>query len=193
MTKNKNMDIRAIRTRKQIMTALMDLLKKKNFESIRVADITAEAMINRATFYNYFTDKYQLLEAVTKEILLVDIQKDLASSDFSIDLLEQIYLLLTDFHLKMSNFCSSNYEELSTGTDAILRQEVRGAILKSLQVSFPNEADEDLDSFARILSWTIFGLAYEWQLSRKDSPQAYFARFRKNLENMVQTAHVTEH
>lgn len=54
-------DLRVIKTRKNIYNALTNLLKAKAFEDIKVSDICQEALINRSTFYDHFTDKYELL------------------------------------------------------------------------------------------------------------------------------------
>ena len=60
MTTTENTDIRTIRTQKLIMDSFKELLNHKSFEAIRVSDISNAAEINRATFYNYYTDKYYL-------------------------------------------------------------------------------------------------------------------------------------
>lgn len=49
-------DIRSKKTRQQIIEAFITLLHQKSLEKIKIADITNQAQINRATFYNYFTD-----------------------------------------------------------------------------------------------------------------------------------------
>lgn len=42
--------------------ALVYLLQKKNFDSIKTTEICENALVSRNTFYNYYTDKYALLE-----------------------------------------------------------------------------------------------------------------------------------
>ena len=73
---NTKTDPRILRTRKLIMDAFMELSGKKEFKDITVKDITAEAMINRATFYYHFEDIYDLLEKVLSEVLLVNLDCD---------------------------------------------------------------------------------------------------------------------
>ena len=58
---NKKDDLRVIKTRKLIYQTLLDLMKEKNFEEIKVSDICSKAMINRSTFYAHYEDKYELL------------------------------------------------------------------------------------------------------------------------------------
>ncbi|MER2115129.1 MAG: TetR family transcriptional regulator, partial [Solibacillus isronensis] len=56
--KEVKVDPRIRRTRKLIMDAFIELSSQKEFKDITVKDITAEAMINRATFYYHFEDIY---------------------------------------------------------------------------------------------------------------------------------------
>lgn len=55
-------DRRTRRTRQMIKQALIDLTVEKGFSAVTVHDIAERAMINRATFYRYYLDKYDLLE-----------------------------------------------------------------------------------------------------------------------------------
>ncbi|HEY9156128.1 MAG TPA: TetR family transcriptional regulator [Opitutaceae bacterium] len=52
------------RTRQLLQGALCSLLGKKNFDEISVQDITEAATVNRATFYDHYTDKFALLDAL---------------------------------------------------------------------------------------------------------------------------------
>ena len=63
-------DLRAIRTRKFIIEAFVELIETKAFNKITINDITQKAMINRATFYRHFLDKYDLMDTVVKENLM---------------------------------------------------------------------------------------------------------------------------
>jgi AcrR family transcriptional regulator len=57
-------DPRMRRTRQLLQGALMQLLGSKPFDDISVQDITDAATVNRATFYDHYTDKFALLEAL---------------------------------------------------------------------------------------------------------------------------------
>src|SRR5580698_7122953 len=56
-------DPRIRRTRKLLQGALFNIMQTKSFDEISVQDITEAATVNRATFYDHYTDKYALLEA----------------------------------------------------------------------------------------------------------------------------------
>lgn len=57
-------DPRIRRTRQALQGALRDLMLQKSFEEISVQDITDAADVNRATFYDHYTDKFALLDAM---------------------------------------------------------------------------------------------------------------------------------
>ena len=58
------LDPRIRRTRHLLQGALRTLLQTKSFEAISVQDITEVATVNRATFYDHYTDKFALLDAM---------------------------------------------------------------------------------------------------------------------------------
>jgi AcrR family transcriptional regulator len=70
MTQNKKQsgDLRVRRTRKLLMQALIELTVEKGFSALTVQDIADRAMVNRATFYRHFQDKYDLLDQYMNEV-----------------------------------------------------------------------------------------------------------------------------
>ena len=67
MITNKN-DLRAIKTKNSLYNALLELMKEKTFEEIKVSDICNKAPINRATFYSHYKDKYELLSSSINDL-----------------------------------------------------------------------------------------------------------------------------
>jgi AcrR family transcriptional regulator len=61
-------DLRVRRTRKLLKQALIELTIAKGFAAVTVQDIADRAMINRATFYRHYLDKYDLLEQYMREV-----------------------------------------------------------------------------------------------------------------------------
>ena len=57
-------DPRIRRTRQLLQQALGQLLESRSFEEITVQDIAEAATVNRATFYDHYTDKFALLDAL---------------------------------------------------------------------------------------------------------------------------------
>jgi AcrR family transcriptional regulator len=57
-------DPRIRRTRHLLQGALQELMRTKSFDEVSVQDITDAATVNRATFYDHYTDKFALLDAM---------------------------------------------------------------------------------------------------------------------------------
>jgi len=69
MKMTKKTDLRVRRTRKAIRDSFLLLIDSKGFNAITIQDIADEAMINRATFYLHYCDKYELLATLSDEVL----------------------------------------------------------------------------------------------------------------------------
>lgn len=63
------MDHRAERMKTLIIQTFFKCLEKEDFSQITVGQIADQAMINRSTFYRYFTDKYELRDIVVDGIV----------------------------------------------------------------------------------------------------------------------------
>ncbi|MEG1529429.1 MAG: hypothetical protein RR405_03650 [Clostridia bacterium] len=61
-------DLRIIRTRKLLSSTLLDMMEEVSIEKISVIDLCNRAMVNRATFYAHFEDKYHLLSFALDEL-----------------------------------------------------------------------------------------------------------------------------
>ncbi len=61
---------RALQTRTAILDALVGLLNDQRYETIRIADLVAAAGIGRATFYEHFRSKNDVLLSAIEPVLL---------------------------------------------------------------------------------------------------------------------------
>lgn len=64
----------ALRSKKWIRQAFMELLREKDFEKITVTDIVSRADINRSTFYAHYKDIYSVVEEIQDEIVSCSIE-----------------------------------------------------------------------------------------------------------------------
>jgi AcrR family transcriptional regulator len=65
---NKQPEI-TMRTRKYLIDAFWQIYCEKRIEKITIKDITTKAGYNRGTFYEYFTDVYDVLEQIEASLL----------------------------------------------------------------------------------------------------------------------------
>ena len=67
MSHEEQTDLRIRRTHKFLQEAMIELVTEKGFDAITVGDIGERAMINRATFYRHYQDKYDLVVTIFEE------------------------------------------------------------------------------------------------------------------------------
>lgn len=88
-------DLRIQKTYKLLVDSLIQLLKEKPFESIKLTEICELAMVHKTTFYNHFLDKYDLLKYAIKEL-----QKNMTNQVKSNNNIVEYYLDLINVYMK---------------------------------------------------------------------------------------------
>ena len=63
------MDLRVLKTKKNIRDAFLELRKKQSLDDIKVNALCEKAMINKTTFYNHYQDIYELAKELESEVL----------------------------------------------------------------------------------------------------------------------------
>ena len=63
------MDLRVIKTKKNIRDAFLELRKKHTLDEIKVNALCEKALVNKTTFYNHYQDVYDLSEELETEVL----------------------------------------------------------------------------------------------------------------------------
>lgn len=69
------------KTRQTFVDVFCELYSQKPIEKISVQEIANKSGYNRSTFYQYFTDIYELLDALEND-LLNDIKEELAKKSY---------------------------------------------------------------------------------------------------------------
>lgn len=83
------------KTKIYLSNALLELLKEKSFDKIKVTEICDKALIHKTTFYNHFEDKYELLNFV-----LLKIHNDITSNTKFDGCLIDYYLSVAKYYIK---------------------------------------------------------------------------------------------
>jgi len=161
-TFQETIDPRIRRTRVLLQQALEDLLQSKDFDKISVQDIAEAATVNRATFYDHYSDKYALLECMVGRQF-----GDLLAArgvQFNGDCgraLHGIILGVCDYLAGMPRVEDERQMQMEPHLEAAVIKVVRRMILDGLEKHPPaNRAPAPI--LAATLSWAIFGAAKEW-------------------------------
>lgn len=91
-------DLRIVKTKKILFNSLLNLMKIKNFEKIKISDICEESLVNRSTFYAHYDDKYELLIDLFEErkLSLLKVLEDNENKSFSKEYLMELLSILID-------------------------------------------------------------------------------------------------
>ena len=182
-------DPRIRRTRKLLQGALDTLLRTKSFEDISVQDITELATVNRATFYDHYTDKFALLEALVAggfhEFL------DARNLRYSVGCpaaLGAIVLATCDYFLQVhaGGDCvrQSAFEPLM---DAAIAKAIRRLLMAGLELAQPmSEVSPDLVAVAA--SAAICAAVKQWlSMTNRPSAEAIVPQIQMLVLPMLET------
>ena len=64
---NEKEDLRIKKTKASLYRNMIELMKKKSLEEIKVSEICTKSKINRSTFYDHFKDKSGLVKALIED------------------------------------------------------------------------------------------------------------------------------
>jgi AcrR family transcriptional regulator len=165
-------DPRIRRTRKLLQEALAKLMLAKSFDEISVQDITELATVNRATFYDHYTDKFALLEALVAggfhEFLA---EREVRYQAGCPGTLGAIILATCDF---LTQAHSSGVCEHQTAFEPLMGAAIENTIRRLLMMGFEQEKavpPEPPDLVAAVVSAAICGGVKQWA-TMADRPPA---------------------
>ncbi|WP_337099894.1 TetR/AcrR family transcriptional regulator [Paenibacillus sp. YIM B09110] len=157
----KAMNIRMTQTKQSLINAFFQLVSKKDFEKITVADITKGAHVNRATFYAHFHDKYELLDYIMGDSASAAIVKRTNGAEkFDQDSIVQLVLAVCDFYEQPNIQCRSSYIGFVVPQlkEKIIN-ELKAYLSKSLDNSY---ADTEKNLYVPIYAQVIHEGAFQW-------------------------------
>ena len=185
-------DLRVRRTRMMIEKAFSELLLEKGFQSITVQDITERAMVNRATFYDHYIDKYALFEHGMRTWFQQTLQSKLPAEftycPSNVGLLIEI---VGEFLAEVDEHCRPRNPNGLPSFDEQLVNLISEVLAKWLA---ENQASQQTTSPALITdvaSWAIYGAGRHWSLQKQRQPiQAFALQVAPKISAMIEQEEV---
>ena len=174
--KTKSGDLRVRRTALLIEKAFVDLLHERDFQSITVQAIADRAMVNRATFYAHFSDKYMLFERLILGMMRQTFESRLpATLPYSRDNLELLIVTVCEFVAQVDERCRQGaVPGLPPFEEKIVEflSELLLTWLRDILVGYPPDS---LRLVANVASWAIYGAANQWRVQKHSGSVREFA------------------
>lgn len=136
--------------KKQISSALIDLLSEKNFNDISVSELTEHAQVGRVSFYRNYSSKEDVLMQESQRLLSQwgDLFAQMKSEEYN-----SFFLSLFDFFKKNEAFYATLYH---AGMSNIIMQ----TIVSTAEIS---EQMSNLDAYMRSFwAYGVYGWIIEW-------------------------------
>lgn len=156
-------DPRIRKTRQALQAALGNLMQQKSFEEISVQDITDLADVNRATFYDHYTDKFALLNAMVAGGFHKLIAERNIIFDGTCPSAASVIILATCDYLTTSHAhadCNKN-----SAFEPLMEAGIVAAIRRTLLRGFegkPVPKGLTPEIVATTAAWAIFGAVKQW-------------------------------
>ncbi len=163
-------DPRIVRSRQMLFQAFQSLLMEKAFDLISVQDITERSTLNRATFYDHFTDKFGLMEAMIGERFRAMIAArlegaEMAEGEGCEGPLRQLILGACEFLAEVSSGCQKHQRQFQPMVESQVKAILRELLLERLRSQ--RVANPELK--ATMIGWAIAGAALQWSGEKKTS------------------------
>lgn len=178
-------DPRVQRTKHLLQQAFLDLLMQSSFEAITVKEISKRAMVNRATFYAHFDDKYVLLDETIHTIFQHMLHKRLPTMAVTSQAdLEQVVLAVCDFLCQFDGACRLTERRF----EVLVEKEIKVLVAEQLQTWFTTAnslswRDGTTPELAAVMaSWAIYGASLHWS---RQNPRPLVDAFARAIVPLI--------
>lgn len=170
LPKEKKLDPRVIRTRRDLSLSLCAMMREKAFNQITVQEITERALINRATFYAHFEDKFSLLAYMVRESFAEKLEGKMGGDEGFVP--QQLRLLMLATCEFLAEF-ADDYAPRKGDEHPPIERQIQPLIYQHLlqwaeKSAIDKMAGQSAQTLAMVTSWAIFGSALQWSRGKRE-------------------------
>ena len=167
--------------KKIIADGFKEIMEKKAFEKITIADITDRCGLNRQTFYYHFQDKYELLNWILYSDIILPFSDGLTIENWSDKLLSILKKLKENSRFYTNAMNTSRGEEFRQYLFTAVT-EVICEIIDQIAAGYTVSADARR-FIAEFFSYGVSGTVIKWVTSGMRRSPEDTAVYMKNLVN----------
>lgn len=184
----KSLDLRVRRTRMMIEKAFKELLEERDFHAITVQDIADRAMVNRATFYDHFTDKYALFDYTMREWFRQTLVGKLpADFTYCASNIQFLIATLCEFVAQIDEHCRPSTRQGMPPFDEQITALVSEILVEWFESNSTPTQTASPALIADVAGWAMYGAARHWrQHGRGESAEDFAVRIAPMLSAIMQ-------
>lgn len=171
----------SIITKRAIAQGFKELMRHKNFEKITISDITKSCGLNRQTFYYHFQDKYELINWIYYNEVILPLTQNLTFETWSGQIMRLLTLMREEAYFyenALRENCQNEFQNYLLCVAKELFLGIIDRIAENTQIEF-----EDRQFIADFFSFGIVGVIVDWaKKGMKETPEYITTR----LENLVE-------
>ncbi|WP_295090102.1 TetR/AcrR family transcriptional regulator [uncultured Catenibacterium sp.] len=149
-------DRRVIKTKHAIYKAFVELLNEKDVNQITITDIAKKANINRKTFYNYYSDAYEVMEEI-ENLTVEAFINNMGTVEFTnmADFLTEIFIKFTETVNKDLEFFNLLFK---TNNRSFLIVKIVEALKEYVQKRIEESNELDMRRFEVVSNFYLSGV-----------------------------------
>jgi AcrR family transcriptional regulator len=166
--RNDELDPRVRRTRALLHEALGKRMTEKDVENISIQDIADAATLNRATFYDHYTDKLSLLECTVELRFRELIAKRGIGFEACTGAIRGIVVGVCDYLQTLSGAVCGAGKQSEKYIESAIIAVVKHMILDGFKKHPPSDGSS-VEIVSSTVAWAIYGAAKAWLASPDQS------------------------
>lgn len=158
-------DLRVIKTKKTLYNSLIELMKEKSFEEIKVSDICNHALINRSTFYAHYEDKYDLFSDYINDLkisLTNELKKNQNIASTKEYYIEMIKLFFNHIEQNKDNYLATIINNRNSIIIDILYDVIDKDIINHLETNDKNVNNVPNNIIAQFYLGAVVSVSINW-------------------------------
>ena len=169
------------KTKKEIAAAFKSLMEKKPFEAITVSEITDACGLNRLTFYYHFQDKYDLLNWIYYNEVMMVFRKDLSFENWADNLKNTFVKLKENENYFINALAFNNIEFQNYMFEA--SHELFSDMIDNMTRDSGIEA-KDKDFISDFFAHGVTGMVIDWtRRGMKESPDEVVSKVKNIVDD----------
>ncbi|MDF0728940.1 hypothetical protein PY093_20210 [Cytobacillus sp. S13-E01] len=127
-----------------------------------------------------------MLEKVLSDSVMREVIQEVSTHEvINQKSIEAIFLSIIKFQTSISNQCRRSYEAFTPQIETIFKKELEAFFSEWAQKQWHNQNKSEIEVFAVMLSWALYGAVMHWMQNQTVKPEDYVKQLMPLIKNKV--------